>query len=215
LEVYSILSSSFDSNVHILLGDKTCLVDTGAGMDREITAEIERKLKGRKADLIINTHAHVDHVGGNGFFNSSKVYVHQLDAEEIRSGNLYGTYAFTSKKVPKNVDSTFKGGDEIDLGDVVLKVIHTPGHTPGSVCLLEEEKKYLFSGDTLFSDGAFGRVDFRGGSASDMVSSLKKLRGVEFKKLFPGHMRVVEDGKRHLEMAIRNAVNMYGEEGTE
>ena len=215
MKVHPILSSSFDSNVYILLDKKTCLIDTGAGMDRDLMREVEQNLKGRKVDMVINTHAHLDHVGGNHLFSTPKVYVHRLDADGVRSGNLYGTHVFSNESILNSVDFTFKEGDKIKLGDSILNVIHTPGHTPGSVCLLEEDSGYLFSGDTLFSDGAFGRVDLQKGSMKDMVASLKRLREIEFEKLFPGHMRVVENGKRHLEMALRNAGAMHGKEDLE
>ena len=65
-----------------------------------------------------------------------------------------------------------KEGDEIDLGDYFLKVIHTPGHTSGSICLLEDNKRYLFSGDTVFKD-SIGRYDLPSGNFEDLKQSLK------------------------------------------
>ncbi len=79
-------------------------------------------------------------------------------------------------------DRTLKDKETLDLGDVKLKVIHTPGHTPGSICLYEPRSKSLFSGDTVFPFGSVGRTDLPGGDAKEIIHSIKRL-----KILYPGH----------------------------
>jgi len=74
----------------------------------------------------------------------------------------------------------------VDLGEYLLKVIHTPGHTSGSMCLLEEEKKYLFSGDTVFK-GSVGRYDLPSGNLEELKKSLIKLCEIKINEVFPGH----------------------------
>ncbi len=156
----------------------------------------------RTLDFIINTHAHIDHVGGNDFFNYAQVYCHEFEADAMKSGAFYGTTQFIGSGSPKRVDHFLKNGDKIDLGETKLDVIHTPGHSPGSICLYEKNQEALFSGDTLFPDGNVGRTDLVGGSMEDLISSLKKLNNLDFEILFPGHMRVVNNGKDHLDRAL-------------
>ena len=98
---------------------------------------------------------------------------------------------FFDQKCPKvSVDWKLKDGDLVDLGGLVLEVIHTPGHTQGCVCFYEPISKSLFSGDTVFADGV-GRTDFAGGSLGDLKKSVERLivlhkeRGVG--TVYPGH----------------------------
>jgi glyoxylase-like metal-dependent hydrolase (beta-lactamase superfamily II) len=95
--------------------------------------------------------------------------------------------------------------DVIDIGEHRLRVINTPGHTCGGICLYDEVTGSLFSGDTVFGSG-IGRTDLPSGSAKELAMSLKKLSGIDVKTLYPGHMDIVSDGNR----AIRNGLRMMG-----
>ena len=200
MEVFPILSTSADSNVYLIIDEKTALIDTGTGMDDSIEKAVYKKLDGRKLDFIINTHAHFDHCGGNRRLNA-KVLIHRDDARELLSGRFYDTYKFFEDEVPLKFDQLLLGGDKIELGDSILEVIHTPGHTTGSVSLLLKDEKILFSGDTLFTNGGFGRTDL-GGDAKLLLNSLEKLEDVNFETLYPGHEGVAENGGEHLKMAL-------------
>jgi glyoxylase-like metal-dependent hydrolase (beta-lactamase superfamily II) len=131
-----------------------------------------------KVKFIINTHGHSDHVASNDI--SKKKYnvpicIHEYDAN--------ATNDVSDKTLPPNV--LLKDGDQIRFGDATLKIMHTPGHTPGSICLLGE--KLVFTGDTLFA-GGIGRTDFIGGSYRDMKLSLQKLlRLSDDLVVYPGH----------------------------
>ena len=81
-------------------------------------------------------------------------------------------------------DILLKGGERLNLGDFSLQVIHTPGHTPGSICLYQDV--ILFSGDTIFAGGNIGRTDL-GGDNKDLVSSIKKLTRLNVEIVYPGH----------------------------
>ncbi len=127
---------------------------------------------GLKVKFIVNTHGHDDHVKGNSVFQqkyNAPICIHRLD-EPYLEGLKPST-----PNVLLDEDST------ITLGSETLKVIHTPGHTPGSICLVGE--KLVFTGDTLFA-GSIGRTDFEGGSIPDMQASLKKI------KTLPDHLLV-------------------------
>jgi hydroxyacylglutathione hydrolase len=135
----------------------------------------EKKLK---INFIVNTHGHDDHVQGDAFFQQRfnvPICIHLLDEHFIQ--------ALEKDSFPKNL--VFKDGDLIKVGREILKVLHTPGHTPGSICLVGE--KLVFTGDTLFA-GGIGRTDFPGGSMSEMKNSLRKLMELPLNLLvYPGH----------------------------
>ena len=117
-----------------------------------------------KVTFIVNTHGHDDHVKGNALFQQKlnvPICIHTLDAPYLDASDT---------KFPANV--LLEEGSLIKVGDETLKVLHTPGHTRGSICLVGD--KLVFTGDTLFA-GGIGRTDFAGGSMSDMRASLKKL----------------------------------------
>ncbi|HWI54878.1 MAG TPA: MBL fold metallo-hydrolase [Desulfobacteria bacterium] len=121
---------------------------------------------------ILNTHGHIDHIEGNHQFQvetKAKVVAHYQDRELYNQPRL--NMSVLSEKVcsVEKPDSFVKDGDIIHVGKCSLKVVHTPGHTKGSICLLSNG--ILFSGDTLFA-GSIGRTDFPGGSYEQMVESL-------------------------------------------
>lgn len=200
MEIYPIISTTADSNVYLIKDKKTALIDAGTGLDDCVETSVNKALGGRKLDFIINTHAHFDHCGGNSRFDA-EVMIHRDDAKELLSGRLYGTSKFFGDDVSQKFDRLLLDGDKIELGESVLKVIHTPGHTMGSISLLLEDDKILFTGDTLFTNGGFGRTDL-GGDEKILLQTLEALQDVNFELLYPGHEVIVEDGKHHLALAL-------------
>ncbi len=134
-----------------------------------------------KIKFIINTHGHSDHVNGDGLMQkkySVPICIHELDASFLES----------IKNPDTSNDVFLKDGDEVRFGNVSLKVVHTPGHTMGCICLVSD--KVVFSGDTLFA-GSIGRTDFAESSPRDMAVSLRKLMGLPDGLLvYPGHGEV-------------------------
>lgn len=177
-------SLGIDSNCYILESDKTVLIDTGTYQNYRLYDYIDEN--DLQIDFIINTHCHYDHIGGNKFFQVP-IYAHIYDYLDIKNLTDKTLFRHFSKDFEgfKEVNS-LKENDEIDLGDYLLKVIHTPGHTSGSICLLEQDKSYLFSGDTVFK-GSVGRYDLPSGNLEDLKESLKKLCNVTVREVFPGH----------------------------
>jgi len=123
---------------------------------------------------IILTHGHIDHINAVSDiknFSGADVLIHEKDKEMLTSsfGNLS---AFTGNTISQlKADKVLNDGDEIKVGNLTFQVIHTPGHTPGSICLKTGD--YIFSGDTLFA-GSIGRTDFPGGSYRDIIRSIKE-----------------------------------------
>jgi glyoxylase-like metal-dependent hydrolase (beta-lactamase superfamily II) len=177
-------SFGVDSNCYILESDVTAVIDTGTYKNYRLYDYVDEN--DLQIDLIINTHCHYDHIGGNKFFQVP-IYAHEKDYLDIKNGSEKTFFWGFSETFEGYKDvNPLKENDEIDLGDYLLKVIHTPGHTSGSMCLLEEDKSYLFSGDTVFK-GSVGRYDLPSGSLEDLKESLKKLCDIKVKEVFPGH----------------------------
>eukprot|EP00768_Dysnectes_brevis_P002974 gnl/Dysnectes_brevis/2158_a2511_2052.p1 GENE.gnl/Dysnectes_brevis/2158_a2511_2052~~gnl/Dysnectes_brevis/2158_a2511_2052.p1 ORF type:complete len:226 (+),score=36.86 gnl/Dysnectes_brevis/2158_a2511_2052:95-772(+) len=157
----------------------------------------------RKQDIsiqyILATHAHFDHIFGSGFFKQAfevPIYCHEDDRDlwpaNKQMASMFGLDVPSS--FPNRPDQTFKEGHQFSLGSLTLQVIHTPGHSPGSVVFVQD--KQAFVGDTVFAMGV-GRTDLPGGSGAELKKSLKKL----WKKLsadttiYPGHGGTAKSGQ--------------------
>ncbi len=179
--------SDLDSNIYVI-GDS--VIDSGTGFNfirlRSLLKVMKKDFKDMKQ--VINTHGHFDHIGGNGFFENAKIIIHRNDAPIIEKADIELSAAdfFDGRLHPKNVDTKMEGGEKLDTGGSELEVIHTPGHTLGSVCLYDRKNGFLFSGDTVF-ENAIGRVDFPNSDPALMEQSLRKLQGLKVKMVFPGH----------------------------
>jgi len=140
---------------------------------------------------IINTHDHRDHTSGNCILKKHfdvPIHIHNDDAERLLlPQDLVLNLWFRGEGSPP-ADIILKDGDKIEVGDVCLEVIHTPGHTPGGICLLVRDENVLFSGDTIMA-GSIGRTDLVGGSYEDIIKSIKARLLVldDSVKIFPGH----------------------------
>ena len=149
-------------------------------------------------DTIVLTHCHFDHtahVREIAHMCSAKIAIHCDDSaglvEDAKSLSIH----FGARSPGIAPDIILNDGDTIGG----LEIIHTPGHTPGSICLYSSQDKLLISGDTIFTDGAFGRFDFPGGSRSALEKSLDRLSKLDVEGLCPGHGEPVEcGGKQHI-----------------
>ena len=180
-----IVVGPMESNCY-LFGDEATkeifVIDPG-GDYKEIKSVIDKD--GLKPKAVINTHGHGDHIGANKEFGIP-VWIHRLDADFLidSSKNLSGAFGFFIKT--KTASRLLEDGDILNIGKYSLEVIHTPGHTPGSICLKAEGA--IFTGDTLFCEG-IGRTDFAYGSEEDIIDSIKeKLFTLKDNYLiYPGH----------------------------
>ncbi|TAM74533.1 MAG: MBL fold metallo-hydrolase [Chloroflexota bacterium] len=143
--------------------------------------------RGWTLKLIVSTHRHWDHIGDNAAVmaaTGAALAAHPLDAPGIREP-LAGGAPFPIAPSAPAVE--LSEGGHVRFGGIDLEVLHTPGHTAGSVCLLAAPEGLLFSGDTLFA-GAWGRVDLAGGSAQAMAASIARLARLEDGlQVLPGH----------------------------
>lgn len=201
-DIIVIEGMGYDSNVYVF---EDIIVDTGTGQNMDyILKSIEEA--GSSVDdlsLIVNTHNHYDHIGGNRYLDL-EVAMHHNDARALEEGDEDALLATMFGKTMEKMEVSRKlnEGDKIHDFEVLL----TPGHTSGSICLYDGET--LISGDTVFSGGGFGRVDL-GGDMDDMRKSLERLSKLDIKYLLPGHGPAVEDGFRHVKLACEMSTGYY------
>ena len=151
-------------------GQECIVIDPGAE-----AARIRKHIGDRKIAAILLTHGHFDHIGAvrELMDHGTKLVIHGLDAPMLGDPQLNASAGLIGRNVtaPEATD-TVKEGDEPELAGLKVKVLHTPGHTPGSVCY--EIEGELFTGDTVFEHG-WGRTDLPGGNEGQMMASLRRL----------------------------------------
>ncbi len=161
------------------------VVDPAAGIDQIIAEANANKISIR---YIVNTHGHVDHISGNADMKkrtNAEIIVHGDDASMLVSTPGMVLRMFGAKPSPP-ADRVVNDGDTIEVGTVKIKVLHTPGHTPGGMCLFVDG--HVLTGDTLFVGGV-GRTDLPGGSWRVLLKSIqdKLLCLPDETKVLPGH----------------------------
>ncbi|MEK7397586.1 MAG: MBL fold metallo-hydrolase [Candidatus Poribacteria bacterium] len=186
--VYTFQLGPMEANCYLLECEKTLsaiVIDPGDEADVILDIISDRKLK---LEFIINTHGHIDHISANNDLKkktSAKLCIHRLDADIIvdPQKNLSSFIGKPISSLPP--DRILEDGDIIESGTIKLKVIHTPGHSPGSISLLADDA--IFTGDLLFA-GGIGRYDFPGSSYEQIMDSLKKITELDDNLIvYPGH----------------------------
>ena len=188
MELLSRVVGPIATNVHVLADPRSreaIAIDTATPSLGWISGELAARSWTLK--LIVSTHGHWDHIGDNAAVaehTGAGIAVHPLDRPRLERPTA-GSAPF---EIPPSVPAVeLAEGGLIRFGELRLRVLHTPGHTEGSVCLLAEDDGVLFSGDTLF-EGGWGRVDLPGGDAGQMVESLGRLAGLDDPlRVLPGH----------------------------
>ena len=175
------------TNVHVLADPhsrEAIAIDTATPCLAWITGELAARDWTLK--LVVSSHGHWDHIGDNAAVaehTGADVGAHPLDHDRLIHPSTN-----TPFDIPPSVPAVdLAEGGEVRFGAIRLRVLHTPGHTEGSVCLYEPDEGLLFSGDTLFA-GGWGRVDLPGGDPDAMVASLGRFLDLEDGvHVFPGH----------------------------
>lgn len=187
MKIKRLFVGSFVTNCYVLLSDtEAAVIDPGDRPDK-----IRAACEGKPITKILLTHAHLDHTAAlpkvaAGF--SPQILLHEGDLPMLNDDVLRAPgWDPEESPAPMTVTRILNGGDRIELCGEIAQVLHTPGHTPGSVCFYVEKEHLLFSGDTLFR-GTYGRVDFPGGDPEEMRRSLLRLYDLPGDTLVcPGH----------------------------
>ncbi len=200
---------------YLIVGtERALLLDTGMGIGN--IHELSRKLTDRPI-TVVNSHHHYDHVGDNRRFQH--IAIHELEAgfleeeapEELllearRPENFWGAppVGFDPAEyriVPSRADQTLREGDVLELGGRRLRVLHTPGHSPGSICLLSEEEGLLFTGDTVYAGPLYAQFDHSDFREYRQTMERLSFLAQELQLVLPGHNQTPLDPYIMVEMA--------------
>lgn len=191
IEVKSYIVSEFGTNCYFVVNTQTkemIVIDPGDNAAM-LADNIEKE--GLKPTAVLLTHGHLDHAGAAEELAQKygiKIYAHEAEQETLRDSRMNLTAAFGAANA-FHADVFVKDEEIIELLGYKIKVLFTPGHTPGGCCYYFTEQRILFSGDTLFCESV-GRTDFPGGSSSVLIRSIREKLFVlpEDVKVYPGHM---------------------------
>ncbi|MFW9825783.1 MAG: MBL fold metallo-hydrolase [Candidatus Thorarchaeota archaeon] len=209
--VYQFHSTGEGSHVYLIIGeDLNVLIDTGIiskfnSLNYLLTTEIGIKIE--DINLVLNTHEHFDHISANAYFRCP-IAAHRWAATKIQH-----TDELITKGKKRGVDLSnlkiniwLEDRNILDLGNTILKIIETPGHTSGCICIYEPTQQYIFTGDTLFR-GSTTNI-YESGSISEYINSLQILNTLRINSFFPSHGKFVigeENVKKEISLSIKNA----------
>lgn len=185
MKIVTLHTTMLETGTYVVInGGRAFVVDPGADAERIIAAA---EAEGAKIEWVLLTHAHFDHIGAAAALQreGAQIVLHRDDVKLIKSFQNLSVLAGV-KVEHFTPDVTVAGGETLDVAGVSVKVIHTPGHTAGSVCYVAGD--VIFSGDTLFAL-SYGRTDFPTGSFAQLKNSVvNKLFALEGDyKVLPGH----------------------------
>jgi len=193
LQVQTFTVGALFTNCYVASCEKTreaILIDPGFNSEKEaqqVFRYIERK--GLHIKFIVNTHGHPDHTCGNVLAKKklgAPIMIHELDTAMLGERGRTVNQIFGFEDYSSSADVLLHDGDVVNFGEELLKILHTPGHSPGSISLLG--RNLVFTGDTLFA-GSIGRTDLPGGSFREIIQSIKKRLAVlpDHFVVYPGH----------------------------
>jgi len=214
MRIHYLAGVGYDSNVYLIEDQDPLVVDTGSGMFAATTLEeISKIVPLKRIGRIVLTHCHFDHLGGAATFQKAtggRVYLHEDEAVPIMAGDDSLTISAMFGAKTRQLDlEPLKTGQKLVTGSAEFEVLHSPGHSPGSIVLYDKSLSSGIVGDTLFCDGGVGRWDLPGGNLAQLIKSLKRVQGLGLKNMYPGHGAFTEgDASTHIGLAQK-----YIEEG--
>ena len=176
------------ANCYVVYDENTldaAVIDAGS-----FDSRVQSAVSGLNVKYIICTHGHFDHILGVKELQKktgAKLLIHGDDEPCLTSSKANLSDGMYGGEINLKADRLLSDGDTVSFGDITLKVMHTPGHSRGSIVLVDENNRILFTGDTLFAGGV-GRTDFYGSDISDMRDSIKKIMSLTGDyHILPGH----------------------------
>ncbi|MBU3947441.1 MAG: MBL fold metallo-hydrolase [Proteobacteria bacterium] len=206
------------SHSYLIRGDyKNVLIDSGVDRNFSKLQEclLTLRLKVSDIDIVINTHEHFDHLGANRYFQDyALIAAHRFAATKITVEDRYVTMYKSGdlNEPPLRVHLWLENRFRFDLGNYSLEVVHTPGHTSGSICIYEFTRKLLFTGDTLFAGGTLSYIG-ESGSVGDYINSISLLETRKINELYPGHGGISLSPEEDMKNAIMNAKALLKNDG--
>lgn len=208
--IFRLKGEDTSSHSYLIRGDyKNVLIDSG--VDKNFSklqkSLLTLGLKIRDIDIVINTHEHFDHIGANRYFQDyALISAHRFAATKITVEDRYVTmYKSGDLNAPSlKVHLWLESKSRFNLGNYSLNIIHTPGHTSGSICIYEPVRKILFAGDTVFAGGTLSYIG-ESGSVGDYIDSISHLATRKINELYPGHGKVSKSPEEDMQKAILNA----------
>ncbi|MDI3527510.1 MAG: hydroxyacylglutathione hydrolase [Tenuifilum sp.] len=194
IQVQKFVFNPFQKNTYIVYQNEgeALIVDPGCITEDEVKALVEFvNEKGLKVSRLVNTHCHIDHIFGveslKKIFNV-KWYAHPDDVYLVKAATTHALMFGLQFQDEPNLDEFYEHDDIITIGDSTLRVIHTPGHSRGGVCLFAENEKFILTGDTLFNMSV-GRTDLEGGDYETLIKSINERLLVlpDEVEVLPGH----------------------------
>ncbi len=193
MQIDSFILGGFETNCYILRSSSDaseCLIiDTEVGARGLVDFLREKKLQ---PAAIILTHGHLDHIGGipplRTEYPEIKVCIHKLDAGMLDGTQPASPFMMTAGVDVGPADILIENNQQLQFAGITLRILHTPGHTPGGICLYSQADDIVFTGDTLFA-GSVGRTDFPGGDYKQLIAVIKNKLLVlpDQTKVYPGH----------------------------
>ncbi len=209
-DIFRIKGHGTSSHSYIIKGDyANLLIDSGVDINFPVLQKSLLKigLKIKDIDIVVNTHEHFDHIGANRYFQDhALIAAHRFAATKITLDDRYVTLYKSAdlNEIPLKVHLWLESKSRFDLGNYSLNIIHTPGHTSGSICIYEPVRKILFTGDTVFAGGTLSYIA-ESGSVGDYINSILSLGTRQILEIYPGHGEISRNPEEDMEKAVKNA----------
>lgn len=206
--IYRINAFKPGSHSYLIIDEKNLLIDPGlcTRFSEKKKVITDLGLKEKDIDLVLLSHGHVDHSSSSSFLaKSSLICAHENALIDIES-ELTKIIMKKCRAKPFKLNMSLAHSSEINSGAYNLRVLHTPGHSSGSICFYETKKKIVFSGDTIFADGILPIITSTG-SIREHIFSLEMLKELKIKKIMPGHGNNSYNAKKDIAKALKNSIN--------
>ena len=208
--IFMIRGTGRSSHSYVIKGDRAnMLIDSGLDSNFQLLQDrlLQLGLKIRDIDIVVNTHEHFDHIGANRYFQEhALISSHRFAAIKMAMNDRYVTLykSGDTNELSLYVHLWLESKSRFDLGNYTLDIIHTPGHTSGSICLYEPIKRFLFTGDMVFAGGVLSYIA-ESGSVGDYINSIMSLNTRQILEIYPGHGEISTNPMEDMKNAVDNA----------